>query len=479
MNFVTVRFAVFFLVVLCCCRLLRDRPALFRIFLPAAGLFFYAAGGLYALPLLPAASVIAWSSGRLINASSGARRRRAAFAGIASCLFLLGLFKYYEFFWQGLYSLPVMKHAASFMPAGIADWTFPVGLSFYSFQAIAYIVGQYRNPEQIPASFMEVLSYLSFFPTVMAGPIMRPGAFFPQAAQAPARDVDAAGSTALILSGLFKKVVLASFLSEHAVRNVFTMPELYSSGTVLLATYAYAMEIYCDFSGYTDLALGVAGFMGFTLPRNFNAPYLSFNIQDFWRRWHITLSCWFRDYLYIPLGGNRKGPVRHCINLLLTMALCGLWHGAHPRFVVWGLLHGAALALLLLWRKIRPAEGEDGRQYPPGALTPARFCAWFATFHFVCAAWIFFRAEDVPAALDILERIALWNEPGETLPFTVPVAVAAGFGIQWAGPSLYAAFLRLQSALSWPCRAALAALLGGLILRMGPDGVLPFIYFSF
>ncbi|MDR2669698.1 MAG: MBOAT family protein [Desulfovibrio sp.] len=484
MNFITVPFVVFFLGVLCGCRLLRDRPALFRIFLPAAGLIFYAAGGVYALPLLPLEAAVAWGAGLLTGkgsplALSAAGRRRAAGIGIALCLSPLALLKYYEFFLSCLHGLG-LRRLALLMPADIADWALPAGLSFYSFQAVAYIVDRYRNPEESPAPFTDLLSYLAFFPTVLAGPIMRPGDFLTQAARAPAREVDAAGSTALILSGLFKKVVLASFLSEYAVRDVFALPEAYSSGTVLLATYAYAVQIYCDFSGYTDLATGIAGFMGFTLPRNFDAPYLSCNIREFWRRWHITLSSWLRDYLYIPLGGNRKGPARHCVNLLLTMALGGLWHGAHLRFVVWGLLHGAALVLLLLWRKVRPvAENAGGGRATSGNPALGRLCARLATFHFVCAAWVFFRAEDMPTALSMLERIILWNEPGDALPFTVPLAVAAGLFIQWAGPSIHAAFLRLQDALCRPLQALLAAFLAGLILRMGPDGVFPFIYFSF
>jgi D-alanyl-lipoteichoic acid acyltransferase DltB (MBOAT superfamily) len=484
-NFITVPFVAFFLVVLCCCRLLRDRPALFRIFLPAASLAFYAAGGLYALPLLPLEAAVAWVAGRSAGrdfpvALSEPGRRLAAGIGIALCLLPLGLLKYYEFFLHCLHDLPGLSRLAPLMPGYIADWALPAGLSFYSFQAVAYIADRYGNPEEKAASFIDLLSYLAFFPTVMAGPIMRPGDFFAQAARSPAREVDAEGCTALILSGLFKKAVLASFLSEHAVRGVFMLPEAYSSGTVLLATYAYAVQIYCDFSGYTDLATGIAGFMGFTLPRNFDAPYLSCNIQEFWRRWHITLSSWLRDYLYIPLGGKRKGPARHCVNLLLTMALGGLWHGAHLRFVVWGLLHGAALVLLLLWRKIRPAAEEGGgRSATPGGPAVGRLCARLATFHFVCAAWVFFRAEDMQTALGMLERIVLWNEPGDVLPFTVPLAVAAGIGIQWAGPAFHAAFLRLQGALCRPLQALLAALLAGLILRMGPDGVFPFIYFSF
>jgi D-alanyl-lipoteichoic acid acyltransferase DltB (MBOAT superfamily) len=498
-NFITVPFVVFFLCVLGGCRLLRNSPALFRLFLPAAGLVFYAAGGLYALPLLPLEAAVAWGAGRLAGyglplersaavrpteqgsrrALSEAGRRWAAGIGIALSLSPLALLKYYEFFLSCLYDLGLGRLAAV-MPADIADWTLPAGLSFYSFQAVAYIVDRYRNPGESPASYTDLLGYLAFFPTVMAGPILRPGDFLSQAARAPARAVDVTGSTALILSGLFKKAVLASFLSEHAVRDVFALPEAYSSGAVLLATYAYALQIYCDFSGYTDLATGIAGFMGFTLPRNFDAPYMSCNIREFWRRWHITLSSWLRDYLYIPLGGNRKGPARHCVNLLLTMALGGLWHGAHLRFIVWGLLHGGALVLLLLWRKIFPvADDGDGRGAAPESPALGRLCARLATFHFVCAAWVFFRAEDMPAALSMLERIILWNEPGDALPFTVPAAVAAGLCIQWAGPSIHAAFLRLQGALCLPLQALSAALLAELILRMGPDGVFPFIYFSF
>jgi D-alanyl-lipoteichoic acid acyltransferase DltB (MBOAT superfamily) len=531
-NFITVPFVVFFLGVLCGCRLLRDRPALFRVFLLAAGLVFYAAGGLYALPLLPWEAAVAWGAGRLAGraaprapadaglrsnefecrtpkflknrrslisqktAGSGrasaipvcfqqkanryeAGRRWAAGIGIALCLSPLALLKYCEFFLGGLYDLG-LDRLAVLVPPEIADWALPAGLSFYSFQAVAYIVDSYRHPEEKPASFADLLSYLAFFPTVLCGPILRPGDFLAQAARAPARAVDAAGSTALILSGLFKKVVLASFLSEHAVREVFALPETYSSGTVLLATYAYAVQIYCDFSGYTDLATGIAGFMGFTLPRNFDAPYSSCNIREFWRRWHITLSSWLRDYLYIPLGGNRKGSARHCVNLLLTMVLGGLWHGAHLRFIVWGLLHGAALVLPLLLRKVFPAaQGGSARGAPAASPALGPLCARFATFHYVCAAWVFFRAEDIPTALSILERIALWNEPGDMLPFTVPLAVAAGLVIQWAGPAVRAAFLHLQDAFCRPLQALLAALLAGLILRMGPDGVFPFIYFSF
>jgi D-alanyl-lipoteichoic acid acyltransferase DltB (MBOAT superfamily) len=168
------------------------------------------------------------------------------------------------------------------------------------------------------------------------------------------------------------------------------------------------------------------------------------------------------------------------VNLLLTMALGGLWHGAHLRFVVWGLLHGAALVMLLLWRRIFPlAESGGGRSAGTGNPALGRLCARLATFHFVCAAWVFFRAEDIPTALNMLDRIVLWNEPGDALPFTVPLAVAAGLGIQWVGPAIHAAFMRLQDALCRPLQALLAAFLAGLILRMGPDGVFPFIYFSF
>ncbi|MDR3176643.1 MAG: MBOAT family protein [Desulfovibrio sp.] len=476
MNFVTLQFAFFFLAVLGGGWVLRASPLVYRRFLLFANLFFYASGGLYFLPLPLLVSLVVWGTGRRLAAE--ASRRYVLAAGVGLCLLMLGLFKYYEFILQILNDLLAWGGFGAFRPAALADLPFPVGISFYTFQGIAYLVELHRHPEERPRSYLDVLTYLSFFPTVLAGPILRPGEFFPQLEQSPGRGAHLAEGASLILGGLFKKVVLASFLSEQVVAGVFQTPELFSSPAVLIAVYAYAVQIYCDFSGYTDLALGVGRLMGFELPQNFQAPYLSLNIRDFWRRWHISLSMWLRDYLYIPLGGDRGGTGALCRNLLITMLLGGLWHGAHLRFLVWGLLHGLALTLLRLTRKFRPAPpDEDGHN--TGKLTPARFCSWLLTFHFVCLAWIFFRAEDLSTARLIFERLFFWGQPGEGFPRLALPAIAVGLGLQWAGPGLRDFFMRFQSSLPWPVQAALCAFLAGIILRLGPEGTLPFIYFQF
>ncbi|MDR0828360.1 MAG: MBOAT family protein [Desulfovibrio sp.] len=482
MNFVTLEFAAFFLVVLGGGWLLQGRASLCRFFLLFANLAFYAAGGLYFLPLLPAVSFVVWGTGRLLAKDSPPIDRKTVLSvGVGVCLALLALFKYYEFFLQLVNDLLAEAEWGPISPVGLADLPFPIGISFYSFQGIAYIIEQYRNPDREACSYLRILTYLSFFPTVLAGPILRPGEFFPQLDKAPGGERNTSEGAALILSGLFKKVVLASFLSEEVARGVFQAPDCYSSWATLIAVYGYALQIYCDFSGYTDLALGLGRLMGFTLPQNFKAPYLCLNIQDFWRRWHISLSFWLRDYLYIPLGGNKGGGSALCRNLLVTMLLGGLWHGAHLRFLVWGLLHGLALISLHIWRALPIHFSREGerREEAPGALTPARFCSWFLTFHFVCLAWVFFRADDMDTALLILKRLVFWGQPGIGFPLAALPAIAAGLALQWAGPSIQSLFLRIQAALPWPAQVALTAFLTGLILRMGPDGVLPFIYFQF
>ena len=281
---------------------------------------------------------------------------------------------------------------------------------------------------------------------------------------------------ALILSGLFKKVVIASYLSEHIVRGVFESPEFYSSWAVLAAVYAYSIQIFCDFSGYSDMAVGVGRLMGFRLPENFRSPYLALNVQDFWRRWHITLSLWLRDYLYIPLGGSRRG--NRYLNLIITMALGGLWHGSHLRFLIWGVMHGVGLAVVHAFHQLKP------RLWPgPVENTVLRWCgmaaAWLLTFHFVSLLWIFFRAEDMERSLEILRRLLFFGQPGEGFPLLVVPAVAAGLLVQLYGARLFRGFVDMQDRLPWAAQAVVLALLGGFILRMGPDGVMPFIYFQF
>src|SRR5690606_24891148 len=284
------------------------------------------------------------------------------------------------------------------------------------------------------------------------------------------RRVDAAGGFSLIVGGLFKKVVVANTLAGAIVDPMFASPAQFSAVEVLVGVYGYAVQIYADFSGYTDIAIGVATLMGFKFPDNFDNPYSALSIQDFWRRWHMTLSRWLRDYLYIPLGGNRGTRVGTYRNLMLTMLLGGLWHGAAWTFVIWGGYHGALLA----WERWRTETGRAVDADTPGRRAVKRL----ATFHLVCLGWILFRADSMGRVGEILSRLLDWG-PAPAVTPAVLTLVVAGIGVQFIPSdfrvSLVNSFSRLRPA------AMTAALAGSLLLLdgLGPEGVAPFIYFQF
>ncbi len=481
MNFVTLEFALFFLAVLAGGALLQERREASRVFLLVSSLFFYAWAGPSFLPLLFLVAAADWATAKRLHALAKAplRSRRLVLGlDIAFHILLLVVFKYAEFLFSSLDALSVLL----FPGAGLArhfqlpEILYPVGLSFFSFQGLSYAVDQYREPGRRPYAFSSVLLFVSFFPCVLSGPILRTEQFFPQLRNRDFSSRSLQEGFALILSGLFKKVVLASYLSEHVVRDVFTAPEFHSSWAVITAVYAYAIQIFCDFSGYTDLAMGTGRLMGFRLPQNFNAPYLALSLRDFWHRWHITLSLWLRDYLYFPLGGSRRGS--RSLNLIITMLLGGLWHGSHLRFLLWGLLHGLGLAvshIFMRWRMKMLA----GKEVSPALARAGRFFSWLLTFHCVVLLWIFFRAEDMERCLEIFRRMATPSLPGQGIELLALPAIALGFGIQIAGPRLFQGFLSLQERCAWPVQALILALLASLCLAMGPDGVMPFIYFQF
>ncbi|MDY0275992.1 MAG: MBOAT family O-acyltransferase [Desulfomicrobium sp.] len=521
MNFVTFEFLLFFLTTLTLWLLFAPFARLRLALLLVCNLFFYSTAGRYYLPLLLGVGLFNWLMGKII-AKSSRWRKVWLFLGICTNIFILGLFKYSEFFILEaqvfLSSFGISLRLDTFLPEALLELPFPIGLSFYVFQAIAYLA-EIASKRQRSESFFKVLLYLSFFPTILAGPIMRPWQFFPQirfllAGQKiialpgkPTRIQDESPlwdqekeiihgensqnilpvqgvaeqipkALAFIVSGLFKKVVLASFLSEHVVRDVFQGPEAYSSLAVLTAVYGYAVQIFCDFSGYTDLALGLALLLGFSLPQNFNAPYLACNLQDFWRRWHITLSTWLRDYVYIPLGGSRQG--NRYVNLALTMILGGLWHGAHARFLVWGALHGFGLICVHGVHQCKsrffPKDQKNGSSQKSWL---GGFLGWLVTFHFVSLAWVFFRAEDMDKALEILHRLFVWNQPGQGFLLLALPAIGCGLLLQIMGRFIFTWFVHAQARLPVIFQALTTALLTSMIFRMGPDGVLPFIYFQF
>jgi D-alanyl-lipoteichoic acid acyltransferase DltB (MBOAT superfamily) len=381
---------------------------------------------------------------------------------VAGNLLTLGVFKYYSFFAQAV--ARVLESLSLGVPFPLLTIALPVGISFFTFQAISYTVDVKRGLIE-PATLLDTAIYLSFFPHLVAGPIVRAREFLPQLAtpRDPER-VAVSSGLMLIGMGLVKKVVIADYLGRAVVDPVFAVPAAYHGPDVLFTSYAYAAQIYCDFSGYTDIAIGLALLMGFVFPQNFNSPYRATGFRDYWRRWHMTLSRFLRDFLYIPLGGSRKGKFKTYRNLFITMVLGGLWHGAAWTFVIWGAYHGVGLI----------AEHTlGGRLKAPGWLR------WFVTFHLIVAGLIIFRAQSIGVAWSLFKRFGTLGSP--TL-LTVPAVIAIVVAI---GPQLLPTrpVMRLQE---WTGRlqpALLAVGLGVLILFIAATvpstGVPPFIYFRF
>jgi alginate O-acetyltransferase complex protein AlgI len=361
---------------------------------------------------------------RMEKTSRLGRRRALLSLSLAGNLGMLGYFKYGGFLTEQFYVLfgPWLTEPA---PTGW-DIVLPVGISFYTFQTLSYSIDVYRGRLAPTRSLLDFALYVSFFPQLVAGPIVRASDFLPQlqaGARRPAHDVAAA--LGRIGGGVVKKVVLADTLGSF-VDPVFAAPGDFGAFDVLIAVYAYAYQIYFDFSGYSDIAIGLAALFGFRIPENFDRPYLATNPREFWQRWHISLSTWLRDYLYVSLGGNRRGPARTYLNLLITMLLGGLWHGAAWNFLIWGGFHGAWLWVHRWWSKRRPAR-EGGM-----ALQVSKRVA---TFHGVCAAWVFFRAADFEAALTLFARLADWGALNPRVPVTAVIALGLALTIHVTGDS--------------------------------------------
>src|SRR5918998_2201611 len=355
-------------------------PRAWKPFILVASYGFYAAASPRYCLLLAGLTLANQLGAVLVHRTADERRRRWIVAAIVAVdLGVLGVFKYYGFFVDE--TSRFLDGIGLGMPLPLLTLALPIGLSFITFQAISYVVDVKRGLLP-PASLLDFGLYLSFFPHVVAGPIVRAREFIPQlATPRNPRDVAVGAGVVLIAIGLIKKVALADYLAREVVDPVFGVPEAYAAPDVALAAYAYAAQIYCDFSGYTDIAIGVALLMGFVFPQNFNSPYRATSFRDFWRRWHMTLSRFLRDFLYIPLGGNRGGKWRTARNLMITMVLGGLWHGAAWGFVLWGALHGTCLVV---------EHGLRGRD-----LRLPAWLRWAIVFHVVVFGWILFRAENL------------------------------------------------------------------------------------
>jgi alginate O-acetyltransferase complex protein AlgI len=374
-----------------------------------ASCVFYAAWDYRYLALLFTVSVIDYWCAARIAATPAAHRRRAwVTASIVSNLAILGYFKYYNFFIDNLN--PLLGWSGLGLPTLVI--LLPAGISFYTFKSMSYTIDVYRREIEPSQSLMDYATFVTFFPELIAGPIVRASVFLPQMTRRIGPTADRLGvGASLFLLGLTKKVVIADRVAVP-VDHVFAHPALFSGGMLWLAAIGYSLQIYCDFSGYSDMAIGTAKMIGYDLPENFNMPYAATSVAEFWRRWHMTLSAWLRDYLYIPLGGNRRGPGRTYVNLMATMLLGGLWHGASWNFVIWGGLHGVALAGHRFYRaRVRP-----------DVHLPA-LVGWFLTLTFTVLCWIPFRAAHLADTLQFLR--GLFTHAGGTQTFSGEVVYLA------------------------------------------------------
>ena len=437
--------------------------------------FYYKSSGLYFL-LLVFAAASDFLIARAIARTPGRTGKRWLVAlSVAVNLGMLGYFKYTNF----LIDIANQLFGAGFLQ--FRNIFLPVGISFFVFQSMSYTIDVYRGGLQPLRRWIDYLFYLSFFPQLVAGPIVRARDFIPQIRQRPLVTREMFGTGVfLLLTGLFKKAIVSDYISLNFVDRIFDEPLLYSGFECLMGIYGYALQIYCDFSGYSDMAIGIALLLGFRFPKNFDAPYKSATITEFWRRWHISLSSWLRDYLYISLGGNRKGRVRTYINLLLTMVLGGLWHGAAVRFVLWGALHGVALALHKMWMAVIPWAKADGKDMN----IVSRAVGFLVTFNLVCLGWLLFRADSMQTVHVMLYQI-FHNFDASLIPQVVAgykavfALIAAGYVMHFMPAKIDADLQnRVVNASFW-WQVAMLTLTVWCVMQIKSSDIQPFIYFQF
>ena len=362
-----------------------------------ASVVFYGAWSVELLGLIAISAAVDFACGLALGSARVRRRRLVLAASVITNLGILAYFKYAGFFVRNLQAL-----LGDAVPGSVLEVVLPPGISFYTFQTMSYTIDVYRGQLRPTRSVARFFVYVAFFPQLVAGPIERAARLLPQIEQALRIRFSAANllvGTRLIVWGMFKKVVIADHCAR-LVEPVYANPEAFDGWAIAVATYAFTLQIYCDFSAYSEIARGSARLLGITLMRNFDQPYLVRNVRDFWRHWHISLSEWFRDYVFVPLGGSRRGKARTLLNLTATMFLSGLWHGAAWNFVLWGLYHGVLLLVHALWSR-RPGAGWIMARL--GGV--GRGLAWLCTFHLVVVGWVLFRVDALGDADVILERM--------------------------------------------------------------------------
>ena len=489
MIFTTSDFWFFFAIVLSIYSAVYKKISVRNEFLFVISLFFYYKSGGYFFTILLFTTLVDYLMGLLIGqALTQTKRKLYLTLSVIMNLGVLAYFKYSYFFINTINSL---LHTNLKVVNYLALWTnglsgshfdittiiLPIGISFYTFQSISYTVSVYRRKVEPLRNIIDYACFVTFFPQLVAGPIVKAYDFIPQLFKEYSLTKKEFGyALFLILNGLLKKMIISDYISINFVDRVFDSPLSYTGFENLMAIYGYAAQIYCDFSGYTDIAIGVALLLGFRLPTNFNSPYKAANITDFWRRWHISLSTWLRDYLYISMGGNRKGKFRTYLNLFLTMLIGGLWHGAAVRFIIWGGLHGLGLTVHKLWMKYFSINEK------PSALN--HFISVFITFHFVLFAWIFFRAPSMQAVGSMLSQI-ITHFNLELVPTIIMsyravfMLLIVAFTIHWLPVSIKERYKDFFIDISYFAKALIVVAIVFIIFQAKSSAIQPFIYFQF
>jgi alginate O-acetyltransferase complex protein AlgI len=469
MLFHTSAFAAFFVAAFIGCWITRSRPALHLWTLTAFSFAFYAAWDWRFAFLLAGSCLGNHLAGLMVSRATGPSRARVVVLAVAGNLAVLGTFKYYDFFIVSANTLAASLGLVDGLP--YAGLILPVGISFFTFQGISYVVDVHRGHTEPSTRLVETTLYIALFPQLVAGPILRAADMLPQirARWLPRSGPDrlATGFAAvMILSGLFKKLVLANHIATGLVDEAFFAPADYGAVDLWLAAYGYTIQIWCDFSGYSDMAIGLGALLGFRFMANFNQPFRATSVRDFWRRWHISLSTWLRDYLYVPLGGNRDGAWLTRRNLFLTMLLGGLWHGAAWTFVLWGAIHGAALVLERAIGTV--VSGRVGQ-----------ILGWAVTFHIVVFTFVLFRSENMDLFLEFLVGLSRLDTSAVLATPFLAALIVGSLGLHFLPPGLPAHAAALMDRLSWPLLGLLSGGILALIGFVAPDAITPFIYFQF
>lgn len=470
MTFPTIEFAVFFLAVFMLSWATRNMATAHKAILCVASYIFYGYWNWRFSLLLFECSIINYILALCLETCVTPRSRRWTLTlGVIFNLGMLAYFKYWGFF---LSSAAEMLETLGFSrDYKIMEVLLPVGISFFTFHGLSYLVDVYRKQIKASRNPLDILLYISFFPHMVAGPIVRASEFLPQLERkVDGNHIRATRAFILVGLGLFKKVVIAHYLATELVNPVFDSPGDYGTIDILLGVYGYAVQIYCDFSAYSDMAIGFALLLGYEFPRNFNQPYRAAALRDFWHRWHMSLSSFLRDYLYIPLGGSKLGEFKTYRNLFLTMVIGGLWHGAAWNFVFWGVLHGGFLGLERLVSKVLKLD----KEYPFG-----KFFGTVMVFHFVCLTWVFFNAESFAVAWQYLAALGNTGISVKLTDGFIATILLIGMIGQFLPENLLDSIE--QKANQLPLYAQATALAGVIVVigAIGPGTMAPFIYFRF